>query len=488
MLLIAATPLLVGQNNQFALLDSARLRMTEAEQLWQAANTDAADSLHLQLAHCWREYAFTAEKTGRTEEAQQYAQRAYEVFMEHHDWSSASLCLYERYVAYNNIGDTTHMAELMEALQSLADKDTSALTQFNYYSILLANHSALGEGEQAIAAGLKSIYYLEQIQIHDYARYHIQPVWNYYNMALMYDFFRNPPRTDSIAYWLDRAEEWAQRFIYPIDRQESMISIGDERAWLYYYNKDYARAEAQMREVMALIDTVAVISPASIVTERGEAYTFMVELYEAQGRYAEALHYQQLLTDNNKERYDLERQRVLDDVQTQYEVKLQKAEITRQQSIIRLISIIALLALLAIGLALTAVLYRKRQTEEALYAKALEAENIYTELLQAREQTNVEPLEGMREQLLLQIQALPNRTAYKQDALRRVEQLNLQTFKHNIREADTLSVMDKRYLMCFAAGLTAEQVADIYCIEPASVYTVRYRIRKKFRDEKSFLW
>ena len=47
--------------------------------------------------------------------------------------------------------------------------------------------------------------------------------------------------------------------------------------------------------------------------------------------------------------------------------------------------------------------------------------------------------------------------------------------------------MDKRYLMCFAAGLSAEQVADIFNVEPASVYTVRYRIRKKFPKEKSFI-
>jgi DNA-binding CsgD family transcriptional regulator len=40
--------------------------------------------------------------------------------------------------------------------------------------------------------------------------------------------------------------------------------------------------------------------------------------------------------------------------------------------------------------------------------------------------------------------------------------------------------MDKRYLLCFAAGLSAEQVSVLFSISPASVYTVRYRIRKKY--------
>ena len=475
-------------SNQSEVLDSLALRMAELEQAWtesKSIDNRQNDSLYLELAHCQRTYAYTAGKVGKMQEAQEYAQRAYEAFMFKGEWGSASLCLYERFVAYNNIGDTTHMAELTEALRVLAEKDTSALTQFNYYSIMLANYAALGLGEEAIAAGRKSINYLEQIK--DYRRWNILPVWNYYNQALMYDFFREPPQTDSIAYWLDRAEMSIAGPIHPLDRQEAMISIGDLRAWLYYYQKDYVRAERKMLEVLSLIDSVGANSPASIVTERGEAYAFFVELYETLGRHAQALEFQKLLTENNKERYDIERQRVLDDVQTRYEVKLQKATIARQKSVLRLVSVISVLVVLAIVFALLAVLYRKRQIEETLYAKALEADNMYTALQQVRERTNTEPLEIMRGQLLSQIRSLSDRTKYKQEAISRVEQLNLQTFKQNILEAESLSVMDKRYLMCFAAGLSAEQVADVFNVEPASVYTVRYRIRKKFPKEKSFI-
>ena len=46
--------------------------------------------------------------------------------------------------------------------------------------------------------------------------------------------------------------------------------------------------------------------------------------------------------------------------------------------------------------------------------------------------------------------------------------------------------MDKRYILCFAAGMTVEQIADFMCLEPASVYTVRYRLRKKFGSEYPF--
>ena len=49
-----------------------------------------------------------------------------------------------------------------------------------------------------------------------------------------------------------------------------------------------------------------------------------------------------------------------------------------------------------------------------------------------------------------------------------------------------ITTMDKRYILCFAAGMTVEKIADFMCLEPASVYTVRYRLRKKFGSEHPF--
>jgi hypothetical protein len=49
-----------------------------------------------------------------------------------------------------------------------------------------------------------------------------------------------------------------------------------------------------------------------------------------------------------------------------------------------------------------------------------------------------------------------------------------------------ITVMDKRYILCFAAGMTVEDIADFMSLEPASVYTVRYRLKKKFPTEYPF--
>ena len=45
-----------------------------------------------------------------------------------------------------------------------------------------------------------------------------------------------------------------------------------------------------------------------------------------------------------------------------------------------------------------------------------------------------------------------------------------------------LSNMEKKYLLLFMEGKSVEEVSLIMHVEPASVYTMRYRIKKKFPD------
>jgi len=443
----------------------------------------------LLLADAWRSYAISAQKLGLTVKAQQGSHRAYEIYYSHGEYGKASLCLYERCIAYHSIGDTAHVAAILQDLHELTERDTSALTQYNYYAILFAYRMMEEDAPRAAEAGRKSIYYLQRI---DHCKqYNIVPAWSYYDQALVYDLLYDPPLVDSIAYYLDLAEQAIAVETYEVDRQEIRISIGDERAWLCYYRGDYQAAEQQMYAVLALIDTISLSSPATIITERGEAYSFLVKIYEEQGRYDEALRYQQLLSENNKERYDLERQRVLDDVQTKYEVAQTELELERAQRRNMLmigglaISGLVILVVLAV---LLAIWYRKRGVEEELYAKALEADNIYQAWQKEVVANDVEPMELIRRGLIDQVSRMPSKTAYKSEAIDRLQRLDLSLFLQMLRQGENLSTMDKRYLMCFAAGLSAEQVGELFSIEPASVYTVRYRIRKKFPSDKKFPW
>ena len=465
------------------MLDSLSARMAVLHRTRWETTRDG----RLEMARTQRSYAYTAGRLGLTEKAQEYARSAQELFLAEGETGWASLCLYERAIAYHSIGDTLHMAALLAELADLAATDTSALTQYNYYAIAFAYGEMTSTPADTIAEwGRRAIYYAERI---DRPRsYNIMLVWLYYNQGLIYDLLYTPPRTDSIARYMALARASVATEPHLLDRQEAMISIGDEEAWLAYYAGDDARAEQRMLRVLNLIDSVAEDSPASVITERGEAYSFLVELYSKQGRWNEALNYQQLLTDNNSQRYSTERQRVLDEVQTRYEVEKKEMLIRHQRSIIRLTALTALFLFLA-AIALTAALWlRKRRAEDALYVKALEAEDAQNELRQMQAEGSVEPLEALRRTLLEQMGEGERRTKNGESPKSRVERLNLQHFRQVIGDANGLSMMDKRYLMCFAAGLSAEEVAQLFLVEPASVYTVRYRIRKKFPKDRPFPW
>ncbi len=46
-----------------------------------------------------------------------------------------------------------------------------------------------------------------------------------------------------------------------------------------------------------------------------------------------------------------------------------------------------------------------------------------------------------------------------------------------------LTPSDIRYMICFSVGMNASDIASIYNVEPSSIYTMRYRLRKKFPRE-----
>lgn len=45
-----------------------------------------------------------------------------------------------------------------------------------------------------------------------------------------------------------------------------------------------------------------------------------------------------------------------------------------------------------------------------------------------------------------------------------------------------LSNTEKKYLLLFMEGKSVEEVSQVMHVEPSSVYTMRYRIKKKFPD------
>ena len=423
---------------------------------------------------------------GKAAEAQKKLIQAHELFVMAENWDMASMCLYERAIDYMNIGDWANMSQQCEELKSLNEQYPSSMVAYNYHSVASGYYSYVDSIELAIAHGWRAIDALEQID--NPSAYNIVPVWSYYNMAFFYDMYFQPPLVDSVRYYLERARASVMGSRSRKDSLEALISIVDLEAWQEYYEHDYREAEAMMHEVLAMIDIVAQESPNTIITERAEAYEFLAMMAEEQGKWQAAYGYQQQLTETNAQRYDVDKRRVLQEVQTQYEVekkelRLAKLEAENLSHRWLLVALWLLLLLLVIGYWL--LVMGRKNAEAKLYEAALEADNMRQAISALEEKTDIEPLRLLVDGLVKQMQEAAKRD-YTEPSIMGLQALDLAHIQVLLSHGTKITTMDKRYILCFAAGMTVEQIADFMCLEPASVYTVRYRLRKKFGSEYPF--
>ena len=424
---------------------------------------------------------------GNTADAQKKLIQAYDLFVEAENWDMASMCLYERAIDYMNIGDLANMSAQCEELKLLYEQHQSIMVAYNYHSVASGYYSYVEDSiSLAILHGWSAIHALEQIE--DPHVYNIVPVWSYYNIAFFYDMYFQPPMVDSVRHYLVRARASIEDSRTRKDSLEALISIVDLEAWQEYYEKDYAEAESMMAYVLELIDTVAQTSPNTVVTERGEAYKFMAMIHEEQGHWRKALAYQQKLLENNELRYDEDKRRVLQEVQTQYEVEKQQLEMDKlaaENSRGRwlLVALWLLLLLLVIGYWL--LVMGRRNAEAKLYEAALEADNMRQTIRSLESQTDVDPLMILVDELVGQLEGGARRD-YVERSVAQLRELDLGHIQVMLSHGKKITTMDKRYVLCFAAGMSVEEIADFMSLEPASVYTVRYRLRKKFGSDYPF--
>ena len=423
---------------------------------------------------------------GKVADAQKKLIQAQDLFVEAQNWDMVSMCLYERAIDYMNVGDLENMATQKKELQYLYETKNSAIVAYNYHSVASGYYSYVDSIELAIQHGWGAIHALEQID--DPYAYNIVPVWSYYNIAFFYDMYFDPPQVDSVRYYLARSREVLKDSRTWKESIEGLISVVDLEAWQEYYEKDYFQAEQMMLEVIAMIDTVAKVSPNTVITERGEAYKFLSMIYEEQGKWQKALDYKQKLVENNDLRYDVDKRRVLQDIQTKYEVEkqtLQMEKLAAENKSNRWIMVALWLLLVAMVLCYWLLEMRRKNIEAKLYEAALEADNMRQTINTLESKTDVDPLVILVDELVEQL-LNGRKREYVESAVTHLRNLDLNHIQSLLSHAKKLTTMDKRYILCFAAGMTVENIADLMSLEPASVYTVRYRLRKKFSSEYPF--
>lgn len=404
---------------------------------------------------------------GSLTEAHLLFRQAMDKFAENGQFDRASNCCYQIFTDYFNQRDMEAMQKMEVQMRNLLEKHPEENSiAYDYYSVLAAMESVqLGKAKDPSDSlrdtmfmnFKKALEFQEKMSVEEQSRRNLQPVWNYYNVAVLYDLMFDPPLSDSTRKYLDKAAEVCATFPHNVvaDSIECEVSIRDLRAWLYYYDGKYSRAEAEMDTVCMMIESLKPFYGNKILTEQGEAYSFYIELYTKTGDMEKAMHYQQLLNQNDKDRYNVSKNAAMHEIETRYDVAKKDVRINFLHRRNRILMVSGILLLLALAGAILIVFRREKHHELRRSAEARAAK---------------EAADALHSSILLMMEQMG------------ISNVNPEYAQEIIESAKTpLSNVEQKYLLCFLSGMPTQAIADIFHVEPASVYTVRYRLKKKVK-------
>ena len=404
---------------------------------------------------------------GRLEEALRMFITAEEMFSKCHGAETEqSLCLYYTCISYFNQRDLPFMHKPMRRLQQLARRyPENIFIQYDYLSVLAAYESAVYEEkpsdklrDQFMVHFKQAVYWQSKMTAAEWKKRQINPMFNLMNIAVLYDLSYNPPLIDSMQVYIDRALAvnhlpWGDKW----DHVEGLISAYDLQAWILLYKQRYKEAEAKEQEVLAMIKSLEADRSNNVLTEKGEAYEFFVELYKAMGQPKKAMEYLELRNDCNRKRFDIEKNNAIRDIEARYEAKKKDEQIAElhRRNLALTVGIVLLLLFVTVSIAM--VIYRRKLREQRLYDEALAAE-----------------LENSNRHSSLRLLA-------DQLGISDVDVDEAHSFMEQAQKP--LTVVDQKYILCFLNGEDVKAISRRFHVEPASVYTVRYRIKKKFPEK-----
>jgi len=185
----------------------------------------------------------------------------------------------------------------------------------------------------------------------------------------------------------------------------------------------------------------------------------------------------------------------MDEMLVKYEVEKHKekidrlAEQNRAKNKILVLNITLVVVLIIIFLVFNRLhKLRKKNLEQAAYESALLAELKQNELESIKQQIEQKPVKNMMGKLTeFILQSVLDKIKIK-IYLQQLSELDLDMLEQTLRSADEkISGMDMKYMLCFAIDMDVKDMSLLFNVEPASIRTVKYRIKKKFREKTGFI-
>lgn len=451
----------------------------------------------MRRARCYNNSAYVEIKRGDVAKAHEYLYEAIEYFDRLERFDKSSEMLYTIASNFIQMKDVKGLGRVSEQMRGYLGKDSSKQSLYQYNSIrhhyfgLLEEQSVQRDGSvdyalvdsamvhirANIALVESSLPELAGNWIHGYA---------YYFLAKELDTWY-PARNAEILDALEMARRTMER---DLAMEGSTIALEGDliKEFEIMLNSIHAGTLfriGRLRESRAVLDRTLVLLAEmeryeNLNTARSIVYRFAVDYYKATGDPAEALRFQELLTANQERIHEWNRTMVINEMSAKYDAERNRVRIemlTREnraaRQILWLVAGLSLAVIAAGGLMIFMGRLRRKNIEQRLYETALEAE------LSPRM-----PVRETIDKIARQVGGAAIEKDAKQAYLESLEHLDVSLLETIYRSSKgSLTSLDMKYIVCFAAEIAVRDIGGLFNVEPASVNTVRYRIRKKFAPD-----
>jgi len=332
----------------------------------------------------------------------------------------------------------------------------------------------------------------------------LSPFWMhayaYFYMARALDRYY-PERLDDILSYLNKAVEMHEKQTFVRAQEanavlELKINLNTVRANALSRQGKTKEAYLLMNEALTMLDELRHFKNLS--EQRFLVYTFLADYYEKIGRFAHALEFQKRLRESEAERYESEKIRVINEMSVGFETErkaMQIQALLKQSQAARRILLLVIGLLLALIIASGLIIFsshlKRKTVEQQLYETALLAElsqNELEKMQKQQQQLEHNPVKNSVENMIHLVSHSLIEKDTKAMYLERLANVDVKLLEQAYQTSKVkITAMDMKYIICFAADMDAKDISLLFNIEPASVHTVRYRIRKKFGAGNAFL-
>ncbi|MDL2296786.1 hypothetical protein LJC53_05655 [Bacteroidales bacterium OttesenSCG-928-C03] len=474
-------------------------------------------------------YGIYQMEEGDIAQGHEYFYKSIEQYDQLEQYEKVVNSLYHLAINFQEIKDAAGLKRVIEQMEEYVKKAKSVQADYQLNTIKSVYYSELIDKEKsdytyldsAILCGKRNIALIEKWG--DEVTGGVNPAWTYYNIAVDYNEYYSD-EYDTMYFYLDKTMECTQgRY----DEKEVYISVNILYGEILLRQGKYEQAEKEMLHALSLLEEYENYN--IVIAEYREIYNNLVVLYEKKGNFAEALKYQRLLQENEKRRYDNDKITAINEMSFKYETEKKEAYIALLEErhrttrlIATLIAGLAMILLITIIFIISFYRLRKKNLEQVVYESALLAELKQNELLQNREEReklqekydNLEKLAGQSEKKANQyaeeleqiqqkleqkpIQLMVEKIAgeikkslieknKKEKYLNLLSDLDIDMLEQGYLAAhEKITNMDMKYIICFLIDMNIKDIGLLFNIEPPSVRTVRYRIKKKFGEKDTF--